>query len=88
MIKFIIILILLNLLVVNSQFNCLPDPVYSCNSHGICINNGTYGFECKCDNNWDNQNCPLDIQCCNQLEQVFLASFVEQQTIILIQKLV
>ncbi len=30
--------------------NCLPDPLTSCSGHGICVNNGTYGFYCKCDN--------------------------------------
>jgi len=60
------------------EFNCLPDPITSCNRHGICIDNGTFGFECKCDNNWDNQGCPPNTQCCNELEsrvKVFLLAF-------------
>lgn len=60
------------------EFNCLPNPIASCNNHGICIDNGTFGFQCKCDNNWDNQGCPPNVQCCNELEprvKVFLLAF-------------
>lgn len=48
------------------SFNCLLDPIGICGDHGICINNGTFGFKCKCDKNWDNQGCDTT-QCCNEL---------------------
>jgi hypothetical protein len=62
----------------SQEFNCLPNPILSCGGHGVCLPNGTFGFECKCDNNYDNQGCPQNVQCCNELQsrtKVFLVAF-------------
>jgi hypothetical protein len=61
-----------------NSFDCFPNTQFSCSGHGTCLSAGIGQSVCSCSNNWDNQNCPNDQQCCNELKSwvnVFLAAF-------------